>query len=99
VRLCVLAAGTKNLKDHRNLLLERRAIVARHSVLAARTQDTNQASFFVYQDCYSAAPQRLQDVKPASPRLAFWACYTRGGRGFFVVSVRRALRGGGRPVK
>jgi len=35
-----LAAGTKNLKDHRKPLLERRAIIARHSVRTARTQDT-----------------------------------------------------------
>src|ERR1051326_2344158 len=35
-----LAAGTRELKDHRKLLLERRAIIARRSVQAARTADT-----------------------------------------------------------
>jgi hypothetical protein len=54
VRVGALAAGTKNLKDHRKLLLERRAIIARHSVLPARTPDTTDTNCSF--PCYHSGP-------------------------------------------
>jgi hypothetical protein len=48
VRTGLLAAGTKNLKDHRNLLLERRAIIARRSVQPASAPITTAVSFIYH---------------------------------------------------
>jgi hypothetical protein len=72
------AAGTKNLKDHRNLLLERRAIIARHSVQPASAADTDCSL-----SCYHSGPGKgkkkrqekrrsiLQNSDDQSQSLAF----------------------------
>ena len=98
MRLCVLAAGTKNLKDHRNLLLERRAMVARHSVLPARTPDTNYAPLFCVRDflCGGETSARCQGSRPTSGILGM---RRHAVEVLFVASVTRApSRGKSRKV-
>src|SRR5450631_3504557 len=92
MRLCVLAAGTKNLKDHRNLLLERRAIVARHSMLPARTPDTNYASAFATLDFPLSTPQCSESVKRSWPSLFILAMLDAHWRPGSVRPVESGLR-------
>ena len=65
-----LAAGTKNLKYHRKPLLERRAIIARHSVQSASTASNRLLAILLSQWRGKREEEKTGDRKKSGKALA-----------------------------